>query len=166
LQQSKFEHKAVAVGGTFDLLHAGHARLLSRAFSLGEIVFIGVSGDNLASRLGKTHKVRSFAARKRDLVKFLRSRGWLSRARIVELKDPFGPAARRKRLEALVVSEETRGSGRRVNSLRQLRGFPQLRIYVIKLVKADDGLPVSVTRILRGEIDSQGKSIVKHSQWG
>jgi pantetheine-phosphate adenylyltransferase len=96
-------------------------------------------------------------------VKFLRSQGWLKRARIVELKDHYGPATRRKRLEALVVSQETRGSGGKVNSLRRLRGLSPIRIYSVRLVKADDGLPISVTRILRGEIDSQGKSIVKQS---
>jgi pantetheine-phosphate adenylyltransferase len=146
------------------LLHEGHAHLLSRAFELGEIVYIGISGDSLASKLGKTHPVRHFAARKRDLLMFLRSRGWSRRARIMELRDPFGPATRRKRLEALVVSEETRGSGRKVNSLRRLRGLPPVRLYVVRLIKAEDGLPISVTRILQGEIDTRGKLIVKHKR--
>jgi pantetheine-phosphate adenylyltransferase len=163
LQNSKFAYGAVAVGGTFDLLHAGHVRLLSKAFELGEIVFIGVSGDSLASRLRKTHRVRSFSARKRDLRRFLKSKGWLQRARIVELKNPYGPATRRKGIEALVVSEETRGSGRKVNSLRRLRGLPPLRLYVVRLVNAEDGLPISVTRILRGEIDTHGRSVASTS---
>lgn len=158
MRGSKFAHEAIAVGGTFDTLHVGHERLLSKAFSLGRIVFIGMSGDKLAARLGKTHRVRSFPARKHDLATFLKSHGWLRRARIVELKDSFGPATKRKSLEALVVSEETRENGKKINALRQIRGLPPVRLYVVRLVKADDGIPVSVTRILRGEINAQGKS--------
>jgi pantetheine-phosphate adenylyltransferase len=158
LPGSKFAHEAIAVGGTFEALHVGHERLLSKAFSLGRVVFIGVSGDKLAAGLGKTHRVRSFPARKQGLVKFLKSHGWLERARIVELKDPFGPAVMRKNLEALVVSEETRENGMKVNTLRQLLGLPPVRLYIVRLVKADDGIPVSATRILRGEINAQGKS--------
>lgn len=101
---SKFAHRTIAVGGTFDILHIGHERLLGRAFELGETVFIGVSGDQLVAKLHKIHDVRALSARKRDLRKFLRSRRWLRRARIIELKDPLGPAAERRDLEALVVT--------------------------------------------------------------
>jgi pantetheine-phosphate adenylyltransferase len=142
------------------LLHIGHVRLLSKAFELGEIVFIGVSGDQLVSTLRKTHLVRPFAARERDLRQFLKSRGWLGRARIVELRDPFGPATRRKRLGALIVSEETRGSGRRVNAIRRLRGLAPLRLYVVKLVNAEDGRPISASRVRAGEIDKHGELIL------
>jgi len=142
------------------LLHIGHERLLSKAFGLGEIVFIGLSGDQLVSILRKTHQVKPFVARKRDLRKFLDSRGWLRRARIVELKDPYGPATQRKHLDALIVSTETRGSGRRVNTIRRLRGLPPLHLYVVKLVNAEDGRPISASRLRAGEIDTNGKLIV------
>ncbi len=160
MRNPRFAHKAVAVGGTFDLLHIGHVRLLAEAFELGETVFIGISGKQLVARLHKTHRVRSFAARERDLRRFLKSRGWLRRARIVELQDPFGPATRRKRIEALIVSEETRSSGRKVNAIRRRRGLPPLRLYVVKLVRAEDGRPISASRVRAGEIDSNGKLIV------
>jgi len=157
LNDSKFAHRTIAVGGTFDILHVGHERLLGRAFELGETVFIGVTGDKLVSRLHKHHNVRAFSARKRDLRKFLRSRSWLRRANIIELKDPFGPAVRKQGLEALVVSEETRSNGMRTNVLRRHRGLPLLRLYIVRLVKAKDRKPVSVTRIRLGEIDSRGR---------
>jgi pantetheine-phosphate adenylyltransferase len=160
----EFRYKSVAIGGTFDVLHCGHHRLFSKAFSLGDIVFIGVSGDRLVAQLHKSHRVRSFSSRNRDLRKFLESRGWLQRARIVELQDSFGPAIRRKRLEALVVSEETLGNGRKVNSLRRIHGLPPLRLYVVRLVIAEDGRPISATRIRQGEIDSEGKIISKRSR--
>ena len=44
----------VATGGTFDEIHAGHRELLTRAFSLGRLVLVGVSSDNFAaSKKGK-----------------------------------------------------------------------------------------------------------------
>src|SRR5229473_7908941 len=161
LSQEKFRYRSVAVGGTFDILHVGHEKLLAKAFELGELVFVGVTGDRLVFKLNKHHPVRKFAVRQRDLRRLLRARGWLRRARITELRDPFGPATRRKRLDALVVSEETRANGLRVNALRRNRGLKPLRLYVIRMVRTKDGQLLSDTRIRRGEVNPQGKLKVK-----
>ncbi len=161
LSQPRFRYRAVAVGGTFDILHVGHERLLAKAFELGERVFIGVTGDRLVSRLNKNHPVRKFRVRRRDLRRLLKARGWLERARITELRDPFGPATRRKRLDALVVSEETRANGLKVNGLRRNRGLKPLRLYVVCMVRTDDGQLLSDTRIRRGEVNPQGRLNVK-----
>lgn len=157
LSQVKFRHRAIAVGGTFDILHAGHEKLLARAFDLGEQVFVGVTGDRLVSTLNKDHPVRKFVVRQRDLRRLLKARGWLPRARITKLSDPFGPATRRKRLDALVVSEETRANGLRVNALRRAHGLKPLRLYVVRMVRTEDGQPLSDTRIRRGEVNPQGR---------
>jgi pantetheine-phosphate adenylyltransferase len=135
--------------------------LLAKAFELGELVFVGVTGDPLVSKLNKDHPVRRFAVRRRSLRRLLKARGWLRRARITELKDPFGPATRRKRLDALVVSEETRSNGLRVNALRRNRGLNPLRLCVVRMVRTKDGLLLSDTRIRRGEVSPQGKLKVK-----
>ena len=157
LAQAKFRYRGVAVGGTFDILHIGHERLLAKAFDLGELVFVGLTGDRLVSRMKKDHSVRSFTVRRRDLRRLLKSRGWLERARITELKDPFGPASRRKRLDALVVSDETRANGLRVNALRRSRDLKPLHLYVVRMVRADDGRLISDTRVRRGEVDAKGR---------
>ena len=39
--------KTILTFGTFDLLHVGHIRLLSRARELGDRLIVGVSSDNL-----------------------------------------------------------------------------------------------------------------------
>lgn len=152
-------HRMAALGGTFDVLHLGHKRLITKAFEVANIVFIGLSGDSLVSRLHKNHRVRSYSYRYRVLRSFLKSAGLLSRARIVELKEPFGPAARRKRLDVLVVSTETRRSGKKLNAIRQRRRLQPVRLYVVRLVKAEDGLPITSTRIRRREIDPEGKLV-------
>ena len=157
MNPKRVSRRTVAVGGTFDVLHAGHERLLARAFEIGDIVFVGVTSDRLVRKLHKKHRVRPFAARYKEVRKFVRSQGWLPRARIVKLNDPFGPATTRKRLDGLVVSEATRRNGARLNELRRIKGFPPVTVHVVKLLKAQDGLPITSTRIRRGDIDIEGR---------
>ncbi|HEX4921518.1 MAG TPA: pantetheine-phosphate adenylyltransferase [Candidatus Bathyarchaeia archaeon] len=154
--QRRFRFKEAAVGGTFDVLHAGHERLLSRAFGLSRFVYVGVSGDALVPSLQKHHEVRPFSDRRRDLRRFLKAHGWHERSKIVQLKDPFGPAISERNIQALIVSRLTAKSGRKVNSIRHARKLPPLRLIVVKMVRAKDGKPISTTRIRRGEIDSRG----------
>ena len=127
-----------------------------KAFQLSAFVFVGISGDALVRSLGKNHTVRPFADRRRDLRRFLKAHGWLKRAAVVELKDPFGPATSERHLEALIVSQVTRKSGVKANSIRRSRQLPPLKLYVVRLVKGNDGKPISTTRIRQGEIDVRG----------
>jgi len=157
LSRSARPYKLVALGGTFDVLHAGHRHLLSEAFKLGDVVLIGVTNDQLVATLHKKHQVRSFSSRVRDLDRFLKTRRWSQRARINALREPYGPAASQKRLQALIVSKGTLPSGRRLNRLRQQNGLQPLDLVVVDLTKAADGKPISTTRIRNGEIDPQGR---------
>jgi pantetheine-phosphate adenylyltransferase len=147
----------VALGGTFDVLHAGHIHLLSEAFNLGDMVLIGVTSDRLVATLHKKHRVRLFSSRVRDLNRFLTTRRWLSRARVTALHDSYGPASKRKKLQALIVSKATLASGRRLNRLRRRNGLQPLDLFVVDLLKAADGKPISTTRVRNGEIDLQGR---------
>ena len=62
----------VATGGTFDEIHAGHRELLTRAFSLGRLVLVGVSSDNFAASKKGQNKLRhKFESRVDRLVKFI-----------------------------------------------------------------------------------------------
>jgi len=151
------KYEVVAVGGTFDILHAGHEKLLRLAFQLGDKVLIGITSDGLVSRMKKSHQVKPFPERLRQLMIFLRSKGWNHRAKIVKLEDPLGPAATRKRLDAIIVSSETRSNANKINRLRKRSGLPSLRIHTIGLLKAEDGRRISDTRIRKGQIDAQGK---------
>jgi len=159
LSRSDRKYQLVALGGTFDLLHAGHRHLLSEAFKLGDTVLIGVTSDRLVATLHKKHQVRPFSSRVRDLNRFLRTRRWSTRARVTSLREPYGPAARRKKLQALIVSKGTVASGRRLNRLRRRNGLQPLDLFVVNLLKATNGKPISTTRIRKGEIDLQGRAL-------
>jgi len=122
-------------------------------------VFIGVSGDALVPLLRKNHEVRPFVDRRKDLRRFLRAHGLQKRSKIVELKEPFGPAKSKKQIQALIVSQITRKSGLKLNQMRRTRNLPLLKLIVVRLAKAKDGKPISTTRIRRGEIDLRGKTL-------
>ena len=157
MSRSARRYKLVALGGTFDVLHAGHRHLLAEAFKLGDMVLIGVTSDQLVTTLHKKHQVRPFSSRVRDLRMFLKTRRWSSRVRVTMLREPYGPAARRKKLEALIVSKGTLPSGRRLNRLRRQNDLRPLDLHVVDLLRAADGKPISTTRVRNGEIDLQGR---------
>ncbi len=73
------------------------------------------------------------------------------------LREPYGPAARREKLEALIVSKGTLASGRQLNRLRRQNHLPLLDLHVVDLLRAADGKPISTTRVRKGEIDLQGR---------
>lgn len=149
----------VAMGGTFDVLHRGHRSLLRQAFAVGRTVMIGITSDSFARNLHKPHKVDAYLSRKKDLEKLLQKWGVLSRARIVELADRYGPTLKKSRIQALVVSERTISTAYEINKKRRLNGLEPLAIVPIDLILAQDGRAISSTRIRRGRIDREGKVV-------
>ena len=149
----------VSVGGTFDVLHKGHWFLLEEAFNVGDSVVIGLSTDEFAQRLKKPHKIDCYEKRLQDLRTFLEERGLEKRAEIVPLNDPYGPTIESDEIEGIVVSEETEPRAEEINGLRVARGRRPLLIIVITMVLAEDGKPITSTRIRRQEVDRYGKLI-------
>ncbi len=144
--------KLVGVGGTFDILHRGHEKLLKKAFEIGERVVIGLTSDETANK-----KVRPYKERKKVIKDFLKENKLLESCRIIELKDPLGPAADDKRMDAVVVSEETKFRADEINDIRRRKGLSPLKVVIIPLVLAEDSAPISSTRIKKGNIDRNGK---------
>jgi len=157
-----YEH--VALGGTFNEIHYGHLMLILMALRLGRRILIGVTTDEFAKKLGKRHEVKGYAERVEGLRRELERRGWIERCEIVPLNDPYGPAAEDPSIEALVTSPFTHFRGVEINGLRERRGLKPLRVVVCPLVVAEDGKPLSSTRIARGEITLDGKSIGRSPQ--
>ncbi len=153
------KYRAVALGGTFDVVHKGHQTLLNRAFEVSDTVLIGLVGDELSRDLAKKHTILSFTARRRNLETFLQENGWRDRAVVRRLDDRFGSTISDRDIEAIIVTPETRETAVEINRIRKSRGFKPLDIETVGFVLADDGLPISTTRIRNGEIDSQGRRL-------
>ncbi|MFA5346672.1 MAG: phosphopantetheine adenylyltransferase [Methanoregula sp.] len=146
----------VMVGGTFDPLHDGHKRLLTRSFELAGpdgAVVIGLTSDSFAHR--KIHPVRPFASRKSDLERFILKNFHSTRWVIEPLDDRYGSAIDAD-FDALIVSEETLPVAVEINKLRREKGKKKVDIHQISCVLAEDGHWISSTRIYRGEIDAHG----------
>jgi len=145
----------VVVGGTFEVIHRGHRKLLKEAFDLGD-VFIGLTSDKMAEDL-KKRKVKRFEARKRALEAFV-EKEFNKKAEIIKIEDRFGPAIGED-FDYIVVSPETEKTALLINQKRkQLKRRP-IKIVKIRFVLAEDGKPISDTRILKGQIDREGKII-------
>ena len=154
----------VVLGGTFEYLHAGHSRLIEEAFHLlkeegGGLVHIGLTSDKMAGE--KTHSVSDYDTRKKELDFFISNLiQKLSLPNdcyfISQLDDPFGPAATEE-YNYIIVSPETRAGAEKINQIRLSRNLPELKIREIFFVLAEDTLPISSTRISKGEIDREGR---------
>jgi pantetheine-phosphate adenylyltransferase len=150
----------VATGGTFDEIHIGHIALLSKAFQTGDRVIIGVSSDEFAARRGKRLN-HSYAQRVENLRKMIRKEFGNVDYEISMLNGDFGPAVTTGDVEALVTSSETQIKGKFLNEMRTRNGLKPVEVITVELVKAEDGMPISSTRIRAGEIDNKGR-LLKH----
>lgn len=153
----KRQFETVAVGGTFDLFHKGHRALLMKAFEVGNRVLVGLCSDDFVKKMKKPHGITSYAKRLEELTNLLKANGLLDRAEIVPLDDAYGTTLADKRIDALVVSEETEPQARRINEKRKSMGKPPLPIVTVSMVMSEDNYPISSTRIWFEEIDREGK---------
>lgn len=150
----------VVVGGTFDPLHDGHKALLKRACELsnGGGLFIGLTSDMMAKN--KSHKVDDYRIRYDAVMEFTSAQG--IKPEIIKLDDPYGPTLHDD-FDYIVVSPETHPTALKINEIRREKGLKPIEIVLVDYVLADDGLPISSTRISRGEIDEHGKVLKKRA---
>ena len=149
----------VSVGGTFDVMHKGHWFLLEETFNVGDMAVVGITTDEFVTSMKKHHKVDTYKNRVKDVKEFLKEKGNLDRAKIVPLNDPFGPTIDSDEIEGIIVSEETEVTAEVINKMRVERGKKPLLIFVITMVLADDGKPISSTRVRKQEVDRYGRLI-------
>ena len=145
----------VAMGGTFDVIHAGHIALLNKSFSISSKVIIGLSSDQLATKRGKS-LVNDYSKRLSSLKDVIEKNFPNASYEISELENDFGPAVIEGSVKALVVSEETGSKGVKLNELRGERNLPPVEIVIVPMILAKDGKAISSTRIKNSEIDSNG----------
>lgn len=149
-------YKKVAVGGTFDKFHQGHRRLLDKAFEIGDKIIIGVTSDDFG---GKEGEVEPCNTRMSNLTEFLSE--YPPKFQIERLEDPLGTTIYEEDFDAIVVSKETEPTAEKINEIRKEKGMSLLDIVVIETVYAEDGKPISSTRIRKGEINRKGQILKK-----
>lgn len=143
-------YRKVAVGGTFDKFHQGHRMLLEKAFQVGEQVLIGVTSDEFGGQKGE---IEPCNVRMANLNALLHGhRNYI----IARLEEHYGPTVEDATMDAIVVSPETEATAWEINKIRQEKGMKPLDIVKIGMVLAQDGKPISSTRIRKGEINPDG----------
>jgi pantetheine-phosphate adenylyltransferase len=150
----------VCLGGTFDLLHRGHKQLIITACKLAGangVVIIGVTSGVLGK---KQRKIHSYAQRTSAIKKFLPETGTNTQVVITLIQDNYGPSIQED-FDAIVVSPETKLVAEEINVKRKQKGKKLLQIVVVPFVLAEDGRPISSTRIRNGEIDENGTLLKK-----
>ena len=145
------------MGGTFDILHAGHKALLERALEVGDIVLIGLTTDARASKIRNKTQINNYNIRLANLQDLLKSMKSLDRFQIVPLENDWGPSVVDEDFEAIIVSDETKSTAQKINKIRSAEGKSELEIVIVPMIKAQDGHRISSSRIRNKEIDSEGK---------
>jgi len=149
-------YETVVVGGTFDVLHRGHQKLIMKAFEIGKYVLIGLCSDSYIKKMKKPHEIASYTQRLEELKKLLKINGLLEKAKITTLDDAYGVTLSDKQIDAIVVSEETEPRAQKINEKRNNLGLSPLSIVKVKMVLSEDHYPISSTRIWFEEIDKDG----------
>ncbi len=168
------KYRIAVLGGTFDRIHKGHESLLLHAFSAADRVTIGLTTDEYVSQMEKDPGLlpcQPYAVRKVKLEEWLGGKRVLDRAAIIPISDRYGPTIvdETKPIEdqeldkkaaagfsCIVVSDDTLSGAEAINKKRVSQGLAELIIERIPLVADASGIPISGTRIRRGDISLSG----------
>jgi pantetheine-phosphate adenylyltransferase len=135
--------------------------LLKKSFEIGLFVTIGVTSDEFVHAKLKKKIKNPFPIRAQNLRNLLQTGMGVNNYEIIKLNDVYGPLMISDKIDCLVVSSETEKKGKTINQYRVNLGLPAIDIVIVKLVLAEDGIPISSTRIRSFEIDRDGFKINK-----
>jgi len=132
-------YQVVALGGTFDHLHAGHKILLSMAAWISQKkLIVGVTGDALLVKKKHKQVLETISERMHRVQSFLEAFKPGIEYDVVELNDVYGPTAWDPNVQALVVSRETLPGAGSIEKLRAEKSMPRLEVFVIDVISADN----------------------------
>lgn len=128
-------YKSVVLGGTFDRVHNGHKMFLSDAvLRCSEKLTVGVTEVNMLSKKVLWELIEPCYTRIQNLKNFLEDIDSTLAYDIVPIKDMYGPTKDDPTFEMIVVSEETKGGGDKVNEARVQNNLNKLDVHVVQLV--------------------------------
>ncbi|KAJ6525599.1 hypothetical protein B0H19DRAFT_1197913 [Mycena capillaripes] len=127
----------VALGGTFDHLHAGHKILLSMAaWIAAHKLIVGVTDDVLLTRKAHAAALEPLAHRTAAVRAFLSAFKPALVADVVPINDVYGPTGWDANIQALVVSKETASGAAAIASHRAAHDLPALKTFTIDVISA------------------------------
>nr|CAG8451234.1 2163_t:CDS:2 [Entrophospora candida] len=128
-------YQSVAVGGTFDHLHAGHKIMLTMtAWISQKKITCGVTAENMLKNKKYKEFLESTEVRIEKVTKFLNSIRCCLEYKVVPLYDIYGPTVITPEIQALVVSKETLSNGEIINEERKKIHLEPLDILVIEVI--------------------------------
>lgn len=127
-------YPVVALGGTFDHLHAAHKLLIHLAlFVCTRKLIVGVMVDSLLSGKSNADLVEPLSTRLAAVEAFVSRRGGVI-PDVVPISDAYGPTAYDDNIDALVVSQETASGGLAVNAKRNEASLRPLEIHTVEVI--------------------------------
>ena len=147
----------VCLGGTFNVLHKGHKKLFDKALE--------VAGENGILYIGRTRGevikikkyVKSFEERKSAIEEYFSNKKKSPIIKIIPISSKYDQSLIYDDYDAIVVSPETIVTAIEINRRRKEFGNNPLEIVEIPFVLADDGRPISSSRIVNKDINVNGK---------
>ncbi|KAG5638964.1 hypothetical protein H0H81_008184 [Sphagnurus paluster] len=125
----------VALGGTFDHLHAGHKILLSMsAWICSEKIIVGVTDDVLLRKKSNKQLLQPLEERIASVRTFLTLFRPGIEYEIVPIQDVYGPTGWDPNIQAIVVSRETVSGAEAVATHREAKGLPALQTFIIDVI--------------------------------
>jgi len=152
------KYNVVFVAGTFDHFHSGHANLISKAIALGNTVIIGITSDLYVTQKKANFLIESFDIRKESVKKYIKSQ---KKIVIIAIDNALEPAISDSTYDAILISSGTYEGALLINEKRKQNKLHTLEIITIPMVFAEDGMPISSTRIRNGEINRDGQLFIK-----
>jgi phosphopantetheine adenylyltransferase len=142
----------VAMGGTFDRLHAGHKVLLTYSILHARTrLRIGVTGEALLVKKKNKELLQPFDVRQSTVEHFVRSIRQDLEYEVVELTEPSGGTNEIAGVTGMVVSPETLPAVASINEERAKRGLQPMRPITIEYV-GPQGNRVSSTQLREAEL--------------
>lgn len=150
-------YKHAGMGGTFDRLHQGHKALIQTALSSSDSITIGLTVDNFSDHKSLHQIIHSFEDRQKQLENYLSEMKQLSRVSITPLKDIYGPTILDSSIDCLIVTDQTYKGAEKINIKRLELNLPTLPIIKAELIKDEQDLYLSSTRIRQGIVNRLGE---------
>ena len=125
------KYNIVVLGGTFDLIHNGHRKLLTLAAAVCQSkLIVGITGDKMLVNKSKAYLISDIHIRSKGVKDVLNCLFPSLNVEIVPIDDPFGPTITDPNIDAIVVSSETIIGAFKINKIRNERNMRSLSVLV------------------------------------